>query len=226
MVCIVIINNRADESDHAVFHPNVSSKGEICVSTLKKDWSSSYGLEHILVVIKCLLISPNPDSALDPDAGRLLQEVSSPSLRPFSLLSRLLTRSFQAYEDYAYTARVWTKTHAFERPNCLPLTESELAASKADVETATAAPATAAEAEPPPLSASSSSNTITFASFGEVSKKVTPCLKPGADVSIATGKGAVSPMLSATKVASASDSKSELPQQASKSIKKRGIKRL
>ncbi|PWN90307.1 UBC-like protein [Acaromyces ingoldii] len=188
-----------------IFHPNVSSKGEICVSTLKKDWSSSYGLEHILVVIKCLLISPNPDSALDPDAGRLLQE---------------------AYEDYAYTARVWTKTHAFERPGCLPLTESELAASKADEEMAATAAATAAEVGPPPLSASSSSNTITFASFGEASKKVTPCQKPGADVSIATGKVAASPMLSASMVASAIDSKSELPQEASKSIKKRGIKRL
>lgn len=63
----------------AVFHPNIAANGEICVSTLKKDWSSSYGIEHILIVIKCLLISPNPDSALDPEAGRLLQDVS---LRP------------------------------------------------------------------------------------------------------------------------------------------------
>lgn len=59
-----------------VFHPNIRASGEICVSTLKRDWSSSYGIEHILVVIKCLLISPNPDSALDPEAARLLQEVS------------------------------------------------------------------------------------------------------------------------------------------------------
>lgn len=46
------------------------------MSTLKKDWSPAYGIEHILTVIKCLLISPNPDSALDPEAARLLQEVS------------------------------------------------------------------------------------------------------------------------------------------------------
>lgn len=58
-----------------VFHPNIAANGEICVSTLKKDWSPSYGIEHILVVIKCLLISPNPDSALQPEAARLLQEV-------------------------------------------------------------------------------------------------------------------------------------------------------
>lgn len=71
-----------------IFHPNVSSRGEICVSTLKKDWSSSYGLEHILVVIKCLLISPNPDSALDPDAGRLLQEVSESATPLFFFILR------------------------------------------------------------------------------------------------------------------------------------------
>jgi ubiquitin-conjugating enzyme E2 S len=59
-----------------IFHPNIHSSGEICVSTLKKDWSSKYGIEHILLVIKCLLISPNPDSALDAEAGRLLQDVS------------------------------------------------------------------------------------------------------------------------------------------------------
>lgn len=59
-----------------IFHPNIHSSGEICVSTLKKDWSSKYGIEHILLVIKCLLITPNPDSALDAEAGRLLQDVS------------------------------------------------------------------------------------------------------------------------------------------------------
>lgn len=59
-----------------IFHPNIHSSGEVCVSTLKKDWSPKYGIEHILLVIKCLLITPNPDSALDAEAGRLLQDVS------------------------------------------------------------------------------------------------------------------------------------------------------
>jgi len=59
-----------------ILHPNISATGEICVSTLKKDWNPTYGIEHILLVIKCLFISPNPDSALDAVAGRLLQDVS------------------------------------------------------------------------------------------------------------------------------------------------------
>ncbi|UZJ52022.1 hypothetical protein CBS101457_001342 [Exobasidium rhododendri] len=81
-----------------IFHPNIHSSGEICVSTLKKDWSSKYGIEHILLVIKCLLISPNPDSALDAAAGRLLQD---------------------AYSEYAATASMWTRIHASQCPTCL-----------------------------------------------------------------------------------------------------------
>ena len=46
----------------------------LCVNTLKKDWKSSYGIGHILVTVKCLLIYPNPESALDEEAGKLLLE--------------------------------------------------------------------------------------------------------------------------------------------------------
>lgn len=78
-----------------IFHPNVSRAGDICVSTLKKDWKPEYGIARILVTIKCLLIAPNPDSALDPEASRLLQE---------------------DYEEYAQTANMWTSIHASKRP--------------------------------------------------------------------------------------------------------------
>ncbi|KAI7907745.1 ubiquitin-conjugating enzyme/RWD-like protein, partial [Cokeromyces recurvatus] len=74
-----------------IFHPNVSSAGEICVNTLKKDWKSELGIEHILLTIKCLLIVPNPESALNEEAGRLLLE---------------------QYEDYAKRARLYTSIHA------------------------------------------------------------------------------------------------------------------
>ena len=67
-----------------IFHPNVSRNGEICVNTLKKDWKPDLGLKHVLLVsysfldcviithvniqlqtIKCLLIVPNAESALN-----------------------------------------------------------------------------------------------------------------------------------------------------------------
>ncbi|KDQ16427.1 hypothetical protein BOTBODRAFT_30768 [Botryobasidium botryosum FD-172 SS1] len=74
-----------------IFHPNVSSTGEICVNTLKKDWKPTYGIAHILVTVKCLLIYPNPESALDEEAGKLLLE---------------------NYAAYSKHAKVMTEVHA------------------------------------------------------------------------------------------------------------------
>lgn len=82
-----------------IFHPNVSNAGEICVNTLKKDWKPIFGIGHILVTIKCLLIYPNPDSALDEEAGKLLQE---------------------NYESYCERAKLITSVHA--TPKVYPLT--------------------------------------------------------------------------------------------------------
>lgn len=31
------------------FHPNISEKGEICVSVLKKDWTPEMGIRHVLL---------------------------------------------------------------------------------------------------------------------------------------------------------------------------------
>jgi len=77
-----------------IFHPNVSSAGEICVNTLKKDWQASYGIAYILVTIKCLLIYPNPESALDEEAGKLLLE---------------------DYDAYCSRAKLITSVHATPR---------------------------------------------------------------------------------------------------------------
>ncbi|KAH8322845.1 hypothetical protein KR059_008842 [Drosophila kikkawai] len=74
-----------------IFHPNVSLSGEICVNTLKKDWKPDLGIKHILITIKCLLIAPNPESALNAEAGQMLLE---------------------QYEDYSKRARMMTEIHA------------------------------------------------------------------------------------------------------------------
>ncbi len=57
-----------------IFHPNVSKGGDVCVNTLKQDWSPTHGVRHILMVIRCLLIEPFPESALNEEASRLLME--------------------------------------------------------------------------------------------------------------------------------------------------------
>lgn len=58
-----------------VYHPNVEpSNGAICVNTLKRDWKAEHTLKHCLAIIRCLLLQPFPDSALNEDAGKLFME--------------------------------------------------------------------------------------------------------------------------------------------------------
>jgi ubiquitin-conjugating enzyme E2 S len=74
-----------------IFHPNVAKNGAICVNTLKRDWKPDHGIKHILLTVKCLLIYPNPESALNEEAGRLLLE---------------------QYEEYSRHAKMMTEIHA------------------------------------------------------------------------------------------------------------------
>jgi ubiquitin-conjugating enzyme E2 S len=95
-----------------IFHPNVSDKGEICVNTLKRDWKSDLGIKHILLTVKCLLIVPNPESALNEEAGKMILE---------------------HYDDYCARARLYTEIHAFDA--------SSSSGSTADASSASAVPA-------------------------------------------------------------------------------------
>jgi len=74
-----------------IFHPNVASNGEICVNTLKRDWTTDMGIKQVLLTVKCLLIVPNPESALNEEAGKLLLE---------------------QYADYSMRAKIFTEIHA------------------------------------------------------------------------------------------------------------------
>lgn len=75
-----------------IFHPNVHpGTGEVCVDTLKRDWNSDLDLKQIVLTIRCLLIQPNPESALNEEAGKLMLE---------------------DYAQFERRARVMTKVHA------------------------------------------------------------------------------------------------------------------
>ncbi|XWS58867.1 hypothetical protein CRYUN_Cryun08bG0071900 [Craigia yunnanensis] len=78
-----------------IFHPNIATNGDICVNTLKKDWNPSLGLRHVLIVVRCLLIEPFPESALNEQAGKMLLE---------------------NYDEYARHARLYTGIHAKPKP--------------------------------------------------------------------------------------------------------------
>lgn len=87
-----------------LYHPNVSLKGDICVNTLKRDWSADVTIGHILMIVKCLLINPGPDSALNEDAGRQLME---------------------SYDEFSKTAKMWTSVHAIKVDKALKELEPE-----------------------------------------------------------------------------------------------------
>ena len=75
-----------------IFHPNIRQpSGEICVNTLKKDWQPTHGLRHVLMVIRCLLIEPFPESALNEEAAKLMLE---------------------EYDEYFRRAKMFTGIHA------------------------------------------------------------------------------------------------------------------
>jgi ubiquitin-conjugating enzyme E2 S len=74
-----------------IYHPNVGPTGDICVNTLKKDWSSETTLKHVLQVIRCLLIVPFPESSLNDEAGKLFME---------------------SYDEFARRAKMMTEVHA------------------------------------------------------------------------------------------------------------------
>ena len=74
-----------------IFHPNVANNGDICVNTLKKDWTAEVTLTHVLQVIRCLLIVPFPESSLNDEAGKMFMD---------------------SYDEYAARARIVTEVHA------------------------------------------------------------------------------------------------------------------
>ncbi|GAB7361013.1 hypothetical protein MBLNU230_g1056t1 [Neophaeotheca triangularis] len=71
-----------------IFHPNVEQEtGGVCVETLKRDWDAKLTLRDVLVTICCLLIQPNPDSALNAEAGALIRD----DYEAFSRRAKLMT---------------------------------------------------------------------------------------------------------------------------------------
>jgi len=74
-----------------IYHPNVDpTTGAICVNTLKRDWTPTTSLSHVLTVIRCLMIVPFPESSLNDEAGKNFME---------------------SYDEYARRARLLAGVH-------------------------------------------------------------------------------------------------------------------
>ncbi|KAK7197025.1 ubiquitin-conjugating enzyme E2 [Novymonas esmeraldas] len=56
------------------FHPNVDTRGAICLDILKEKWSAVYSVSSILLSIQNLLNHPNNESPLNNHAAQLWED--------------------------------------------------------------------------------------------------------------------------------------------------------
>ncbi|CAF1160089.1 unnamed protein product [Adineta steineri] len=54
-----------------IYHPNISTKGIICLDILHSQWSAALTVRTLLISLSSLLNDPNPDHGLNNDALQL-----------------------------------------------------------------------------------------------------------------------------------------------------------
>ena len=50
-----------------IYHPNINSKGEICLDILKDSWAPAHTISSVLVSLQALFESPNIDDPLEAE---------------------------------------------------------------------------------------------------------------------------------------------------------------
>ncbi|WCJ37034.1 Ubiquitin-conjugating enzyme E2 4 [Euphorbia peplus] len=74
-----------------VYHPNINANGNICLDTLRDEWSPSLTISKVLIQILSLLSAPNLEDPLEHDIAYLYKKDKA---------------------KYEATARKWTQKYA------------------------------------------------------------------------------------------------------------------
>jgi ubiquitin-protein ligase len=57
-----------------IFHPNISSDGEISISILNQDWNPILRIEKVLLSISSILDTPNMEDPINLEAAQCFRE--------------------------------------------------------------------------------------------------------------------------------------------------------